>query len=625
MADNQTTELTRADRSDAAATAGREERSSITVLEFETPAGKTPLGLVGDYLQLLSGGTYYIDPIEDPTDAYSTYKLSPHLSPVLSAINANVYAANAIFEPVIDLSREESAVVIEDALAFEAALRTGGLEADPAIGEETVAAVKRALGRRQRNEMQYLEQWFGRCCPGSTYRVLRQLVGLDMEISGTGYMEVVRDTGGRPAYLIWAPSWSIRALPPCETLVPVYEPMQVSKLSWGREWHLRRFRSYVQVDTNAQAVGRFKEFGDPRVMSRVTGKYYSHIGEMQSADDEFTSGPDGEQIPSQPATELLTFRLETPINTAYGKPDWTGVYPNLIGGREVEEENRGLLTDQKVPQMFILAAGAAGIATEDIKDLREQIKQNRAAGRKGIYIIQAKSARMANGQLSATPTLEIVKTKSEQYQDALGLKYQEHSAKLVRLAYRMPRAELGDDEGTTKDQQLFAHRFAESQVYDPRRALIDDRMNTTVLVDLGIQTVRQRTRPRPPKEPTELATIVSLLTRAGVLTPDDGRELARDIFDRDFRDLLGVWSKLPKELLTALLQTKNQLVAAALLASEETGDILDRLREALEQQMGSTEPTRPGQVPVPRGGEILGNERPDQRRPEPPARDDEPR
>lgn len=608
MAEPTVLELTRADSSNATATGGKEERSSITALTFASPGGKPALNLVGDCLKHLEGtGLYYIDPVEDPLDAYGTYKLSPHLAPILDALAANVYAANVIFEPLIDLSREGSLEIIRDALIYDMGSAAGSnFETDVQVEDEAVEQVRRVLYRRQRNETQFLEGWFGHCCPGSTYRALRQLVGLDMEISGTGYIEVIRDAVGRPAYLNWAPAWSIRAIPG-RGFIPVFERVQVSKLRWNQEWHLRWFKSFAQVDSNGNVVCRFKEFGDPRVLSRLTGKYYMNIQEMEAADDEYTPGPNGERIPAQPATELLTFKLDSPISTAYGKPSWTGVYPNLVGGRELEEENRALLVDQKVPQMFILAAGAAGISDEDIEDLQTSITQNRQEGRKGIYIIQARSVKMSNGMMSPTPTLEIIKTKSEQYQDALGLKYQEHSAKLVRLSYRMPRAELGDDEGTTRDQQAFAHRFSETQVYDPRRVIIDERINTTILVDLGIQSVKQRTRARPPKDPNELAAITSLLTGAGVLTPDDGREIARDILERDFKDLLGVWSKLPKELLTALLQTKNQLVAAAILASEETGDILGRLREALEGQMGSTQPTRPNQVPVPQGGELLAD------------------
>jgi capsid portal protein len=255
--------------------------------------------------------------------------------------------------------------------------------------------------------------------------------------------------------------------------------------------------------------------------------------------------------------------------------------------------------------MFCLVAGAAGISDKDLGALEKKIEEKKAQGKRSIYFIQAKSTKMSNGMLSPTPTLELIKTKSEQHVDMLGLQYQAHGAKISRLAYRLPRAELGDDEGYSREQQLAAHRFAESQVYSPRRDLFDDRTNATLLRDLGIQTVQMRTRSRTPTDPDQLSEIVSRLITAGVLTPDEAREIASDIFGRDFEDLLGVWSKLPPPLLTALLQTKNQLIAAALMSSEDNTDVLEKLREAFSTQTGVTDATRPGQVPIPQGGNLL--------------------
>jgi len=102
--------------------------------------------------------------------------------------------------------------------------------------------------------------------------------------------------------------------------------------------------------------------------------------------------------------------------------------------------------------------------------------------------------------------------------------------------------------------------------------------------------VRYRTRSRVPREPNQLATIISTLMNAGVLTPDEGRDLASDIFNKEFKDLEGIWSKLPTKLLLAMLQTKNQLVAAALLGSETEHDIIARLQAALVGQLEGAPP-----------------------------------
>jgi len=628
-------DLTRGDLSQAAATSGRASTPAVEGIDTASPGARASLVSIdmgspgeyvlegaGDRLVLLNGSnTYIVEPIEEPASAYAVYKLSPHLSPILSAICANVYSAQAGFDSYIDMSREDSRELVEQALLYEKALESGDFDTETQVAKRDIDKAHRRLLRRQANERQFLETWIARCCPGSTYRALRTLVGLDMEIMGSGYIEVLRNTAGRPHHLLWAPAWSVRARPVDQTLIPVREAVPVSRLSWGFEWQLRRFRSYIQIDSNGNSVGVYKEYGDPRVLSRKTGLYYSSLEQMHESPEEYYTSEDGqERVPAQPATELLSFQLQTPVNTTYGKPDWTGVFPTLLGSRELEEENRTILTDQKVPQMLILIAGGAGIDDKTIQALQDKILQNRAEGKKSIYFLQARSARSTSGGHSPNPDIEVIKTKSEQHADALGIEYQKSGAKLCRIAYRMPKSELGDSDGLGKDQQLFGHRFAEAQVYDPRRDIFDDRFTTTILKDLGIQTLRQRLRPRPPKEPGERAEIVARLTSAGILTPDDGRVEAREILDRDYKDLLGVWSKLPKELLTSILQTKNQLVAAALLDSDEREGFLAKLTEALREQLGNTKPTRPGQIPVPLAGEILGNDRgPDKKDSEPPA------
>ncbi len=124
------------------------------------------------------------------------------------------------------------------------------------------------------------------------------------------------------------------------------------------------------------------------------------------------------------------------------------------------------------------------------------------------------------------------------------------------------------------------YRFVEAQVYDPRRDIISDRLGSTILADLGIELTQYKVRARTPKEPTEVANIVKLFTEAGALTADDSRSIASEVFNTELKDMPGIWSRLPVRLLIALLQTKNQLVASALLG-EEGGDLLDKIQQAL--------------------------------------------
>lgn len=594
---------TAGDMASAAAT-GRRKQIAEILIGTQTAQAWRPDSPVGDQLlgvqvtEPLKGGIeYIIIPPESVEQAYRVFKLSPYLRPIVDALVANVYGAGFTLDPVMDPDDPGAGVEVKRYLSFEKSASAGSYEAE--VEEPTDKEIEAELARIRRrisNESVFLEAWFSCCCPDMTYLRLCVLVGQDIEASGTGYVEVLRDSDGFPKRLIWAPAWSISAKPLDEDFINSEESVPLSPIRWSKDTYQRRFRSFVQTDLNGSVVGRYKEYGDPRVMSRRTGYYYHTIEDMQAAPDEQFQHPDGQPGTPLPATELLAFPLPSPVSCTYGQPAWTGVYPDLEGARDVSEENPNLLVDRKVPQMFILVAGGAGIPPKEIEALELKISQNIKQGKKSIYILQAKSARTASGTISPTPTIEIVKTKSEQYQDALGLQYLEHAEAQARHTYRLPPAALGQMEKVTGQDAQLAYQFAESQVYDPRRQIVvDDRINSTLIRDLGVQLVRYRTRSRAPREPNQLATIISTLMNSGVLTPDEGRKLAGDIFNLELKELEGIWSKLPTKLLLAMLQTKNQLVAAALLGSETERDIIARLQAALVGQLEAAPPAAPAQ------------------------------
>jgi len=582
------------------ATSGDREIISCEFIETSSPQDYKP-GIVGDQavnlgttssLFVTGSAEEVIARRENVDAAYQTYRLSSIQEPIVDAISANVYGAGHTFRPVIDPDSPGAAELVRGYLAYGRAY-TGGVadfDADTTVNDTDVDAELDRLRRRLANERVFLDAFFKNACAGSSYHMVSLLTGQDLEIVGQAYWEILRGLDGRPQRIIWTPAWSVMAKPLSQQLYAVLEDQQITPILWGRGQQYRRFRSYVQVDGAGNVIGRYKEYGDPRCLSRKTGRFYDTIDDMHANPDEFSENPvyGGSPIPAQPATELLTFTMPCSASFTYGKPKSTGIYPSLKGGRDLDEENMAVVTGQTVPQLFILVSGGKGIPKDDIARLEKAIVQNRKEGKKGIFILHARSEKGMAGQISAAPNVKIEKTKSEQHDDALGLKYQEYNYQSVRRAYRLPRVALGDEEGINHDTALTMRRLAENEVYDPRRDLIDDRINSTLLPDLGIRASRYKTLSRAPKEPTELAEIIKSLS--GILTPDESRALISDIFNRDFKDLESAWSRLPPQVLTALLQTKNQLVAAAVLGDEK--GMMARINDALADSLqGVADPT----------------------------------
>jgi hypothetical protein len=59
------------------------------------------------------------------------------------------------------------------------------------------------------------------------------------------------------------------------------------------------------------------------------------------------------------------------------------------------------------------------------------------------------------------------------------------------------------------------------------------------------------------RDPERMTTMVEKLVRVGVLTPEEGRFLAADIFNREFRKIGDDWTKRPITLTLANIQSQG--------------------------------------------------------------------
>lgn len=601
------------DLSNKAASAGRAKVAiTSTTVDAQTPQQWRPEDTnlwPGDRAILTSDGSavYYLETPEQPGLCYQTYRIGPYLEAVINALCVNVYGAGFKLKPTLDPTQPQARDKVRDALAYEKS--NGDLDGDAEVSDEEVDAALKKYDRRMRNERIFLESFFKNCGSEFSYLEICVKSGQEKHIMGTSYWEVTRGIDGKPRKLMWAPAWSIKAVPLSNEILAVSQPEMKTVLKWDQGVTLRRFRKFIQVDDAGAVVAQYKEYGDPRIMSRNTGKYYATVGDLLAAEE--TVDNKGTVLP---ATEILHFAIPYPGSSVYGKPMWTASYPGLAGSRELSEHNRLVVTDQDVPQMMIFVAGAR-VNDADLARFEEQLN-SRKPGSKGVHFFHAISQKNAYSTNSATPNFHVEKTKDAQHTDGLGLNYSAQVYNQFLAQYRIPKIALGDASDAEASTIPGMQRLVEGQVYDPERDMFDDRINTTLMPDLGIRCWQYKTLSREPKDPSERAKIISLLTEAGILTPDEGRELAEQIFNRPFEELAGAWSKLPSRLLTAVLQTKNQLVAAAVLGEEE-GDLLSRLREAVLSELNQSglrvqgvqsngrqsnqQPTQSAEVPAGRG------------------------
>jgi polyhydroxyalkanoate synthesis regulator phasin len=72
---------------------------------------------------------------------------------------------------------------------------------------------------------------------------------------------------------------------------------------------------------------------------------------------------------------------------------------------------------------------------------------------------------------------------------------------------------------------------------------------------MGLRFWRFRSQTPVTRDPERMTEMVERLVRVGVLTPEEGRLLAGDIFNREFRKIGDDWTKRPITLTLAGIQT----------------------------------------------------------------------
>lgn len=119
----------------------------------------------------------------------------------------------------------------------------------------------------------------------------------------------------------------------------------------------------------------------------------------------------------------------------------------------------------------------------------------------------------------------------------------------------MPALLRGDSKEFNRSVADAQLRFAEDQVFAPERDSFDHVMNRRVLADMGIRFWRFRSQTPVTRDPERLTTSIEKLARVGVITPEEGRRLAEDVFNCEFRKLPDDWVKRPITLTLAGIQT----------------------------------------------------------------------
>lgn len=486
-----------------------------------------------------------------PYEPATMCKLHEHSSALRQ--NVDAYAVNIdgfghTFEPIIDLDAEDAEEKVSDAIFFERLAEAGESgEGDVEFPtDEEVEERMELMVNEMRLEKAKLTSLFEFCCLEESFITLRTKTRQDKEIMGNGFWEILRNGAGQPVQFTYVPGFTVRLMPLDKNLTEVDMKIKRAPLTFDTVKAFRRFRKYVQIHEGRKTF--FKEFGDPRVVSARTGAVFEDDDALQA--EENTDGD--EKTKAVQATEMIHFAVHSP-RSPYGVPRWVGALLAVLGIRQAEEVNFLYFENKSVPPLAVLVSGGR-LTSGSVKKI-EDFVETRIKGRKNFHSIMIIEAEAAEGaaldNAAGRMRIEIKPLTDAQQKDGLFLQYDERGMDKVGMAFRLPRLLRGDVRDFNRATADAALDFTEAQVFAPERGDFDWLINRKILAELEIRFHTFVSNSPASRNPIDLAEIVASLVDASVLTPEEARELAKGIFNRDFKKIDELWTKIPPALLIA--------------------------------------------------------------------------
>jgi PBSX family phage portal protein len=365
---------------------------------------------------------------------------------------------------------------------------------------------------------------------------------------GFGFMEAIRNRRGEPTLLRAAKTASIRIMR--KNGDPIMVTTQVfrgGKRSTVKE--LRRFRKYVQEVGTTKVF--FKEFGDPRRMSYITGQY-------ESADYKV---PPGEE-----ATELLHRRQYS--EDVYGLPRWISQLPAILGSREAEEVNLRYFEDNTVPPMILTVAGGR-LTRQSFMELT-QLLNARGVGQERqnqILLIEA-VPEITDIDGKGSVSLNVHKLTDARQSDGLFKDYDDANMAKVRSAFRLPPVVLGMSQDITFATANVSAYLAEVQVFQPERRMHDEWLNKNFVnheLGLNLNTVKLESKTPTITNPEAIIKSLTALNVMGGLTPrtavnafNETLQLTLPQYPEEGEEEYEEWMDMPIQLATRLMMGSTQ-------------------------------------------------------------------
>lgn len=350
-------------------------------------------------------------------------------------------------------------------------------------------------------ELQKITDIFKNPWPGKSFIQIRSALREDLEETGNGYIEVIRNKLDEILFFNNASSEDMRLCPLGEATV--------EEIPMTRGGQIQNFKIETRRRLYVQIIGAnttyFKEFGDTRIINKDTGR---------------VMGKNDPQYNTHRASEIIHFTAVKDPNSPYGLPRWFHASPSVVGSRAAEELNVEFFEAGGIPPVLIFLSG--GEFNERSREHLEGILSGKAKSKLSAAIIEAYSTG-GSFDKDTPPKIDVQKFGADSQKDSMFEGYIDKCERRIRKSFRLPPLFVGKAEDYSYATAFASYTVAEEQVFSPERHEVDDQLTMTMLSDrsLGAGKYILKSRALTVKDVESRFKALQFVASQGWVSPED--------------------------------------------------------------------------------------------------------
>lgn len=409
-----------------------------------------------------------------------------------------------VLKPPYPLERLHELVSENNALsqcvdAMEVNIDGTGFEIEPVTPAEGDANIE-----QEDTEIEAVKEFFNEVWPGRSFVTERRQLRRDLESTGCGYFEVVRNPKGDIVFIRALESITMRLLKLGDPVVSTKSVMR-----GGSEQKVRvslRERAFVQKVGNKKVY--FKEFGASRDINRETGEWSDQ----------------GQKFPANVrGSEIIYFTIHKATKSPYGVPRWISQLPSVLGSRKAEELNLDYFDSGGIPPVVVFVAGGA-ISNKTVRAQIENLFNGTAKDKTRGAVVDVVPTGGDIGK-DGKVDIKVERFGSEKQNDALFENYDDKCERRIRSSFRLPPLFVGKAEDYSFATAFASYSVADAQVFDPERHEFDEIINNTIMREIA-PNYRFRSKQIAVKDVENQLKAIELAVKAKVV---DGEDLVQSL------------------------------------------------------------------------------------------------